>query len=77
MIEETSPDGIYLIGPPHEMHDAWIRCLEKGLNICIEKPMGITLHQAKILNYLSKKKWINYTSKFSKKIMYVIKKTKR
>lgn len=55
MIEETSPDGIYLIGPPHEMYDAWIWCLEKGLNICIEKPMGITLHQAKILNYLSKK----------------------
>ena len=32
-----------------------IKSIHKGLNICIEKPMGITLLQAKILNYLSKK----------------------
>lgn len=56
MIEETSPDAVYAIGQPHIMYDIWKWCLEQGLNLYIEKPMGITIHQARALEYLAEKK---------------------
>lgn len=56
MIEETSPDAVYAIGQPHIMYDVWKWCLEQGLNLYIEKPMGITIHQARALAYLAEKK---------------------
>jgi len=55
MIEETAPDGVYAIGQPHLMYDIWTWCLERGLNLYIEKPLGITLHQARALAYLAEK----------------------
>lgn len=56
MIEKTGPDGVYVIGQPHLMYDIWIWCLEHGLNLYIEKPMGITMHQARSLAYLAEEK---------------------
>ena len=53
MVEEIAPDAIYVIGPPHLMYDIWVWCLERGLNLFIEKPLGITLHQARALAYLA------------------------
>lgn len=56
MIEEIAPDAVYVIGPPHMMFDIWTWCLTEGQNLCIEKPMGITLHQARALAYLADQK---------------------
>ncbi len=56
MIEETAPDAVYAIGPPHILYDVWIWCLQRGLNLCIEKPMGITLHQARMLAWLAEQR---------------------
>jgi virulence factor len=53
MVEEVQPDAIYAVGQPHIMYDIWKWCLEQGLNLYIEKPMGITLHQAQSLAYLA------------------------
>ncbi len=53
MIEEVAPDGVYAIGQPHILYDVWTWCLTQGLNLYIEKPMGITLHQARSLAYLA------------------------
>lgn len=55
MIEETAPDGVYVIGPPHHMYDVWVWCLERKLHLYIEKPMGLTMHQAEILAWLAEK----------------------
>lgn len=55
MIEAIAPDGVYAIGPPHIMYDVWQWCLSEGLNLCIEKPMGITIHQARSLAHLAEK----------------------
>ena len=55
MVEETAPDAVYVIGQPHLMYDVWVDCLERGLNLYIEKPMGITLHQARSLAHLAEK----------------------
>jgi predicted dehydrogenase len=53
MIEEVAPDGVYVIGQPHYMYDIWVWCLRQGLNLYIEKPMGLTWHQALMLAHLA------------------------
>jgi predicted dehydrogenase len=53
LIEDTAPDAVYAIGQPDEMYNIWIWCLERGFNLFIEKPMGITLHQAKALAFMA------------------------
>jgi predicted dehydrogenase len=55
MIEETAPDAVYSIGQPDVMYPGWVWCLEHKLNLCIEKPMGITIHQAKNLAELARR----------------------
>ncbi len=53
MIEDTAPDAVYVIGQPQYMFDIWTWCLRQGLNLYIEKPMGISMHQARALAYLA------------------------
>jgi predicted dehydrogenase len=55
MIEQVAPDAVYVIGDPDQMYPLWTWCLEHGLNLYIEKPMGITVHQARSLAYLAEK----------------------
>ena len=55
MVEEVKPDGVYAIGHPNIMIDIWIWCLQQGLNLYIEKPMGLSRHQALILTELAEK----------------------
>jgi virulence factor len=56
MIKETAPDAVYVIGQPDIMYPIWLWCLQNGLNLYIEKPMGLTLHQARSLAYLAAEK---------------------
>jgi predicted dehydrogenase len=53
ILQKVKPDGVYVIGQPHVMYDIWTWCLEQKLNLYIEKPMGITLHQARSLTHLA------------------------
>ena len=46
MISQTSPDAVYAIGPPHQMYPVWLRCLDAGLNLFVEKPLGVSVQQA-------------------------------
>ena len=55
MVEEVSPDGIYVIGQPHYMYDIWVWCLQQGLHLFIEKPLGLNWHQARMLTELAEK----------------------
>ena len=55
MAEEIAPDAMYVIGPPDFMYPIWVWCLQQGFNLYIEKPMGITMHQARNLAYLAEK----------------------
>jgi predicted dehydrogenase len=55
MVEEVAPDAVYAIGQPHMMIDIWLWCLQQGLNLYIEKPMGLSIHQARTLAYLAEK----------------------
>jgi predicted dehydrogenase len=55
MIEEVAPDAVYVIGPPEVMYPHWVWCLQQGQNLYIEKPMGLTTHQARMLAYLAQR----------------------
>jgi len=50
MIREVTPDGVVCIGNPHTMYDIWMWCLERGLNLYVEKPLALSIHQARALN---------------------------
>jgi virulence factor len=54
MVADTNPDAVYVIGQPHIMYDIWVWCLSQGLNLYIEKPFGLSLHQARSLAHLAR-----------------------
>jgi predicted dehydrogenase len=53
MVEAVAPDAVYAIGQPHLMYDIWLWCLQAGLNLYIEKPMGLSIHQARMLAHVA------------------------
>jgi len=53
MLTKLRPDGVYVIGQPGHMLDIWMWCLKNKFNLFIEKPIGVTLHQARTLAYLA------------------------
>jgi len=55
MVEEVTPDAVYVIGQPTIMYSIWLWALSEGLNLYIEKPMGITVHQAEMMAELAEK----------------------
>jgi len=61
MLTDLRPDGVYVIGAPGQMLDCWIWCLKNKFNLFIEKPMGMTLHQAESLAYLAQQNTLHHT----------------
>ena len=55
MVQELAPDAVYVVGQPDVMYPIWRWCLENKLNLFIEKPMGLTIHQARNLAWLARK----------------------
>ncbi|MDF2722505.1 MAG: dehydrogenase [Paenibacillus sp.] len=72
MIAELKPDAVYAIGPPHLMYDIWVWCLEQGQNLYIEKPLGLTMHQARTLAYLAEKHGCITQVSFQRRISPII-----
>lgn len=56
MIAEVEPDGVVCVGNPHAMYDVWMWCLQKGLNLYVEKPLGLSLHQARMLTEMARRR---------------------
>ncbi len=65
MVQEVKPDAVYVIGQPHLMFDIWMWCLQQGLHLYIEKPLGITIHQARMLAYTAEKKQLHHPGQLS------------
>lgn len=68
MVEEIAPDAVYAIGQPHEMYDVWMWCLAQKQHLYIEKPMGITLHQARALAYRAQEAGVITQVSFQRRI---------
>ncbi len=58
MVETVQPDAVYAIGQPQFMYDIWVWCLTQGCSLYIEKPMGLTIHQARVLAHLCAEKGV-------------------
>ena len=56
ILSRLRPDGVYVIGQPEIMFSIWQWCLAEGFNLYIEKPMGLTMHQAEVLAGLAEAK---------------------
>ena len=56
MIGDLKPDAVLATGQPHIMYDIWLWCLEQGLHLCIEKPLGLSMHQARNLTAVATRK---------------------
>ncbi|MCL1796641.1 MAG: Gfo/Idh/MocA family oxidoreductase, partial [Clostridia bacterium] len=55
MIEAVHPDAVVCIGNPHTAYDIWMWCLERGLPLYVEKPLGLNLHQARMLTEMARR----------------------
>lgn len=49
MISKEDLDAVYVITPPHQLYDIVADVLERGINVFIEKPPGITRFQIESL----------------------------
>jgi predicted dehydrogenase len=49
MLEKEELDAVYVIMPPHQLYDIAVDCLDLGLNLFIEKPPGVSVHQTRSL----------------------------
>ena len=49
MIKAVQPDAVVCVGQPHLMYDIWMWCLEQGLDLYVEKPLGLSVHQSRML----------------------------
>lgn len=56
MIEETNPDAVYVLMPPHHLFDLVVHCLNQGKHVFIEKPPAVTTFQTQALAALAEKK---------------------
>jgi len=55
MLDKIEPDAVYILMPPHYLFDLVIECLNRKLNVFIEKPPGITTEQTKNMARLAEK----------------------
>ncbi|MBO0883248.1 MAG: Gfo/Idh/MocA family oxidoreductase [Mycobacterium sp.] len=53
MVEETGARVVYAIGQPDAMYNIWCWCLRQGIDLFVEKPLGLTFHQARMLAHLA------------------------
>jgi predicted dehydrogenase len=58
MVTDLKPNAAVVIGQPHIMYDIWMWCLEQGLHLYIEKPLALTIHQARSLAAVAKRKGV-------------------
>jgi len=56
MLEELKPDAVVVVGQPHLMYDIWEWTLKNGFNLMIEKPLALSIHQAKMLTWHAEQK---------------------
>lgn len=56
MVEEVKPDAVVAVGQPHIMYDIWVWCLQQGLPLYVEKPLALSIHQARSLAELARRR---------------------
>lgn len=55
MLDKIDVDAVYILMPPHHLFDLVIECLNRRLNVFIEKPPGVTTEQTRNMARLAEK----------------------
>ena len=55
MINDTSPTAVYVLMPPQDLFVPVIDCLQRGIHVFVEKPLGLTTYQAREMAQLAEK----------------------
>ncbi|HID07665.1 MAG TPA: Gfo/Idh/MocA family oxidoreductase [Armatimonadetes bacterium] len=55
MIEQTAPEAVYILMPPHHLFDIVIHCLRQKLHVFIEKPPGVYSEQTRNMARLAER----------------------
>jgi predicted dehydrogenase len=56
MVEETDPQAVYVLMPPHQLFDIVVWLLKRGLHVYIEKPPGVTREQIRQMAHWAEQK---------------------
>jgi virulence factor len=56
MLEETRPDAVYVLMPPHHLFDIAMDVIEGGFALFVEKPPAVTTDQARALGRRAEQK---------------------
>ncbi len=51
MLDETTPDAVYILMPPQILYEPVHHVLKRGLHVFVEKPLALTTNQARMLAY--------------------------
>ncbi|MEI6513747.1 MAG: Gfo/Idh/MocA family oxidoreductase [bacterium] len=76
MLATEKPDGVYVIGQPNIMYPIWNYCVANGYNLYIEKPFGLSIHQARALALLAEKSGSITQCSYQRRIAPIVKKMK-
>lgn len=47
MLDQATPDAVYICMPPHQLFDPVVECLRRGLHVFVEKPPGVSAEQTR------------------------------
>ena len=76
MLDETSPDAVYVLMPPQHLFPLVIHCLSQGHHVFIEKPPGVTLHQTKEMALAAEKNGCKTMVGFNRRYIPLMQKVK-
>jgi len=76
MLEETSPDAVYVLMPPYHLWDLALHVMSEKRHLFIEKPPGVTTYQTKALARAAEKNGIVSMAGFQRRFIPIIRKLK-
>ena len=77
MLEQTSPDAVYILMPPQQLFPLVIHCLSQKHHVFIEKPPGVTLHQTKEMALAAEKHDCKTMVGFNRRFIPLMRKVKQ
>ena len=76
MLEETAPDAVYLLMPPHHLFDLAIHTLKAGHHLFIEKPPGVMAEQTRQMALAAEASGVLAMAGFNRRYIPLLKKCK-
>ncbi|MBI5094400.1 MAG: Gfo/Idh/MocA family oxidoreductase [Candidatus Hydrogenedentes bacterium] len=72
MLDETKPDAVYVLMPPHHLFDIAIDVMNRKHHLFIEKPPGVTIYQNRQMALCAKRNRVLAMSGFQRRHVPII-----